>query len=118
MSLLNRNRSPVYDRRFNPKLLIDVHRGELSDLVGGGGGLLVRSGSAWAFNPSGVLTLFTANQPRIVMGPAGRLAVLREPLTTNKCTNHNAVPDGSLTNATKSGDAAATLTEVADSAAL
>jgi hypothetical protein len=37
---------------------------------------------------------------------------------TNKCTNHNATPNGSLTNVTKSGDAAATLTEVDDTAAL
>lgn len=37
---------------------------------------------------------------------------------TNKCENYNAAPDGLLTNITKTGDAACTLTEVDDSAEL
>lgn len=37
---------------------------------------------------------------------------------TNKCTNYNAAPDASLTNMTKTGDAAAVLSRVDDSAAL
>lgn len=41
-----------------------------------------------------------------------------EPQRTNKCTNYNANPDSGLTNLTKSGDAAATMTRVDDSVEL
>jgi len=41
-----------------------------------------------------------------------------EPERENKCTNYNANPDVSLTNMTKGGDAAATLTRVDDSTEL
>ncbi len=46
------------------------------------------------------------------------LGVLLEPESINKCTNYNANPDAALSNITKSGDAAATLTRVDDTAAL
>lgn len=46
------------------------------------------------------------------------LGILFEKESTNKCENYNLDPDASLTNVTKSGDAAATLTRVQDAAAL
>ena len=44
--------------------------------------------------------------------------LLIERASTNKCTNYNAVPDSGLTNLTKTGDAAATLTRVTDATEL
>lgn len=57
---------------------------------------------------------FAANQPGVVPG----LGFWSRAGVTNKCSNHNANPNGSLANMSKGGDAAATLTEVDDTAQL
>jgi hypothetical protein len=69
--------------------------------------------SAYAQTAAGVLVPFAAAAPRIT-----DRGLLIEGARTNKSTNYNAAPNGSLTNVIKFGDAAATLTEVDDSAAL
>ena len=72
-----------------------------------------RALAAYGQTSAGALTLFGSGVPRIT-----DKGLLIEGARTNKCTNYNAAPNGSLTNITKSGDAAATLTEVDDTAAL
>ena len=120
MSLLltRRGARGGWDRRGNPSFVIDVARGGLSDMVRGAAITFTRASAAWAFDSSGVLRQYASGVPRIVPSPVNLMSVLREPQRTNKCTNYNANPNGSLTNLTKSGDAAATLTEVDDTAAL
>lgn len=74
---------------------------------------LAGSGTQWEANSSGVYESFATTVPAIQASlgfaiPEGR---------TNKCTNYNANPTD-LTNVTKSGDAASTLSVVDDTAAL
>lgn len=79
-----------------------------------GGYSYTRTGVKFELNTSSALARFAANVPGIVpdVGYFSRGAL------TNKCTNHNANPNGALTNMNRSGDAAATLTEVDDTAQL
>lgn len=112
-----RNRA-TWDKRYNPSFVIDIARGGLSDMVRGTAITFSRASAAWAFDSSGVLRQYASGVPRIVPSPVGVMSVLSEPQSTNKCTNYNANPNGSLTNMAKGGDAAATLTEVDDTAAL
>lgn len=106
-------------RRFSPSFVLDVARsGELVDTAGGAAITFTRASAAWASDSSGVLRQYASDVPRIVPSPVGLMSVFREPQRTNKCTNHNANPNGSLTAMSKGGDAAATLTEVDDTAAL
>lgn len=107
-----------FGTQFGPSHVFDVARGGLANLMGGAPLSLTRGSAAWAFNSAGVLVPFASGVPRIVPSPVGLMSVLREPQRTNKCVNYNAVPNGSLTGVSKGGDAAATLTEVDDSAAL
>lgn len=107
-----------FGTQFGPSFVMDVARGGLSDMARGAPITFTRASTAWAFNSAGVLVPYAAGQPRIVPSPVGVMSVLSEPQSTNKCTNYNANPNGSLTNLSKGGDAAATLTEVNDSAAL
>lgn len=68
---------------------------------------------------SGNLKLGTTNGIRIDYSITGtQLGILMEDSIQNKCTNFNAIPDAGITNMTKGGDAAATLTRVADTTAL
>lgn len=72
-----------------------------------------QAGSNYEIDANGQLVPFAANQPRILPGIGYRAYGA----LTNKCTNYNANPTD-LTGVAKSGDAAATLTVVDDSAAL
>lgn len=69
-------------------------------------------------NSSG--NIVAATTPRFDYDPVTLAAkgLLVEEARTNKNTNYNASPNGSLTNLTKSGDAASVLSEVDDTAAL
>lgn len=73
-----------------------------------------RALAAYGTTTEGWLTPFASGAPRLVNGRG----LLVEGARTNKCNNYNAAPNGFLTGLTKFGDAAATLTEVDDSAAL
>lgn len=117
LTRLGRGRA-TWDRRYNPSLVIDIARAGLADMVRGAALTYSRASAAWAFDSSGVLRQYASGAPRIVPSPVGVMSVLSEPQSTNKCTNYNANPNGSLTNMAKGGDAAATLTEVDDTAAL
>lgn len=117
LTRLGRGRA-TWDRRYNPSLVIDIARAGLADMVRGAALTYSRASAAWDFDSSGILRQYESGVPRIVPSPVGVMSVLSEPQSTNKCTNYNANPNGSLTNLTKGGDAAATLTEVDDSAAL
>ena len=70
-----------------------------------------RASTGYAQTAAGVLVPFAANVPRLGIG------LLPEEARTNKSTNYNANPTD-LTNVTKSGDAAAVLSVVDDTAAL
>lgn len=78
-----------------------------------------RASTATRYNASRVLESVAANQLRIDYDPAtgGRLGYLGESQKVNKCTNFNANPTD-LTNVSKAGDSASTLTVVDDTAAL
>lgn len=82
-----------------------------------------RAGTGWAFDANGVLQEYGTDveRPQYLYNSTTGVweggNVLNEAASTNKCTNFNANPTD-LTNVTKGGDAAATLTVVDDSAAL
>lgn len=76
-----------------------------------------RASAAWAFDANGVLQQYASNVLRVVPSPAGVTSALREPASTNKCTNYNANPTD-LTGITAGGDAAAVVSVVDDAAAL
>lgn len=118
LSRIAQSGPPPFDRRFAPTHAMEVRHGGLANLAGGAPFSFTRASVALAADSSGVLRQYAVDQPRFVVSPVGIMSVLREPQRTNKCTNYNAVPNGSLTNLSKGGDAAATLTEVDDSAAL
>lgn len=70
-------------------------------------------------NNAGNLTLASSNGLRVDYDINGNLlGPIIEDSFQNKCTNFNAVPDAGITNMVKGGDAAATLTRVADATAL
>lgn len=75
---------------------------------------LAGSGTEYAVNQFGEMEAFATTVPAIQAGMGFQMWEGR----TNKGTNYNAAPNGSLTNLSKSGDAAATLTEVDDTANL
>lgn len=73
-----------------------------------------RTGAKFEITATGAISNFTDNYPGILAGEGfwSRIAL------TNKSTNYNANPNGSLTNLSFTGDAGTTLTEVSDTAAL
>ena len=103
---------PVYQ----PALNFDFRNGFLPPEI-----TFSRASTATYYDATGALRLAAANVPLFNYNPTlsqiPRLLIEAQ-ATTNKCTNYNAAPNGALTNVTKSGDAAAVLSEVADTAAL
>lgn len=88
--------------------------GVIIPTLGGVAGLThAQSGECWEEAPDGTLVAFTSNEPRILTG----YGLWARGTFSTKCTNYNANPTA-LTNVTKSGAAAATLTVVDDAAAL
>lgn len=85
----------------------------VSDITTLAGYGFARAGSKYALNASGVLVPYAPGVPAI----RSDLGFNTEGAGTNKCNNYNANPTN-LTNIAKSGDAAATLTVVDDTAAL
>lgn len=72
-----------------------------------------RASEATYTDIDGNLQISAAGTPRLDYDSSGNfLGYLAEPTITNKCTNYNANPDAGLTNLTKAGDAAATMTRV------
>lgn len=99
----------------NNKYRVGIGRGYSSSFLEQPGVTYARTGAdLLSYNPvTGNWQAFAANAPALLTGagqdiPEG---------TTNKCTNYNAAPTD-LTGMTKTGDAAATLTVVDDTAAL
>ena len=99
----------------NNKYRVGVGRGYSSSFLEQPGVTYARTGAdLLSYNPvTGKWQAFAANVPAILAGAGQDIAEG----TTNKCTNYNAAPTD-LTNVSKSGDAAATLTVVDDTAAL
>ena len=91
-----------------------------NNLIPGAGtmppGVCTRSTIKTTSNGGGLISA-AANTPAFEL-IGGRNYLALAPGMTNKCTNYNANPDAGLTNVTKSGDAAAVLSRVDDSAAL
>jgi len=79
-----------------------------------------RASVAWEFDTEGVLREYAVNVLRLTTGTFGLLAAVREMQSTNRCTNHNANPNGSLTNMSlvNATNGLTTLTEVNDAAAV
>ncbi len=99
----------------NNKYRVGIGRGYSSSFLEQPGVTYARTGAdLLSYNPvTGKWQAFAANAPALLTGagqdiPEG---------TTNKCTNYNAAPTD-LTNVSKSGDAAAVLSVVDDTAAL
>ncbi|MGA0599026.1 hypothetical protein [Enterovirga sp. CN4-39] len=89
----------------------------LTDFIAAMGGTFTRASVATYKDANGVWQTAAANVPRLDYASAGvARGFLRESARTNKNTNFNAAP--ALTNIGKTGDAAATLAIVDDSAAL
>lgn len=105
---------PLYMDFANNRYRLGVGSGRTNNWLTLPGASYARTGEQLCYNAaSGLWEVYAANIPPVMAG--GGMEV--DEGTTNKCTNYNAAPTD-LTNVTKSGDAAATLTVVDDTAAL